>query len=236
MVALPDPKFLVDLDPAEILVREPAVGPHPRTHVMTEFSSAEKILLVSGAEVFACRECGWYREQLVSVISHQNAHAIKRRRRGVYDDSVVRAVIQEVRRAKRARGANYVQRAVAALNEKNITPLRGDSWTVDIVSRVYNRYADSYPPAGRPMGSKSVEPVSPAPVRTGRRRPNSLSLLAEVSSAVVLAKNLLTSLAELAVRVEADEWVDRRDAVSVVDPEILAKAKQWDHIKSMLKS
>ena len=227
---------ITSIDGVEIIAREPAKGPHPRTRELTTFSGIESVLLADETQTSMCSDCGWHNPNVASVASHRgNTHLRTKADRNLYSVDAIKTVLRAVKIAERdhPKARNVMQLAADDLNRRDVPALRGKSWNGGMVYGIYKRYSSKYTvyATGRPRGGSPVPaPMdgvpTASPTKSGKL---DLSLLAEVNSILVLANQLQEWLTKLVARVEAGEW--EKDAI---DPAVLQKAQRYDQLQNLL--
>lgn len=213
----------------EIVATEPAVGPHPRwPDRLVPRTGVTKALLADGSEVYLCdgggkTVCHFVGINPISVASHRNGtHQRVAPRGSLYSDEVVRRLVTEVEKARRAKIRGYSEAAAEALNEAGIKTIHGGLWTPSAVSNVYRTWGSTV--KVRIPKPATVTQRAAARVRAANGHVETDDLQA-LRSFIILAQPLAQALQRLLQRLE-----DRPE----VDPEIVEKARRYDELRGLI--
>ena len=180
-------KQITHLNDLEIISREPALIPHPAPSQggrLVPTTGVEHVLLEDGTETNICSECGWSNNNGRAVVSHMaSGHGTTAP--SMYSDGVLRSLVREVQRARQQGYRNYAELAAQRLDEMGLHPAKGEAWTAQIVSNLYNAHKDRVGPvrvrktredvvrevqaASARAGSTDHPATERAPVRNGAR-------------------------------------------------------------------
>lgn len=139
-------KQITHIDGKAIIEREVAQAPHPNPGQkgrMTDMTGVEHVLLEDGSETNICAECGYTNDNVRSVVAHMATHGEKSPSQ--YSDLVLRNIIREVLRAKKAGVRNYAEVAAASLNNMGVKPVQGEHFTPHMVSNLFRDHHERFP-------------------------------------------------------------------------------------------
>lgn len=236
-----------------IIAREVATGPHPHPRQngkIIEFTGMSRLLLEDETVVFGCDECGKTHVNFRSIFGHMSSHNTDRAR-SPYDEKTLRAVATAVRRNWDSKGRCML--AAVELNEKGFVTARGEPWTAQNVSAIFNKHCTNIRVHIRrgkreshtediPTGSTGpTGGAAPDTVKAARsmRTPHEIGYpghpkddeLGAHAQRVVIAYNAMVE----AQSAFEQTFVGYMRAVASVDttpppidPELLKKAQNWD--------
>lgn len=231
MKAIPPPstiKQITHINGVAIVAREPAQGQHPRwPDRQTTFQGISKVLLENDTEATICDDCGFTGEDTRNVVSHRNG---THNRTGPppkqYSDEVLRALIREVERSRRASGNNVKYDGVkvaAIMNALGHSRADGQPWDAQNVSRVYRHYRDRY----KVRLSRPRPQPEPAPRNEGAPEPR----VQPTADPLEFLQSIDISLRAMS---EAVALMIDKVRASAPDPELADKAARWDQMQALM--
>lgn len=138
----------LDLDLDRVLVRENAVGPHPRhSNVEIPYTGISRLLLENGDELFECDTCSYRNVNIYSVRSHRSRSvscASNRWRFTTYPEHVVRLVLGTTRWYRDEGHINFLELAARYLNDSGVPTRRGQRWTSDTVGSLVRKESSNF--------------------------------------------------------------------------------------------
>lgn len=229
---------VTQVDGLEVIAREPAVGQHPRYPDRPAFfAGVEKVLLSDGTERHIClgaegQPCTFVSDSTRSVVAHRNGtHNLREPRRPtMYTDEILRRVVREVEKAKRAGVRGYCEAAASALNEAGVQTVHGEPWSPGSVSHLYSNHRSLVrvrtPPAtGRPK-------VDRAKAKRAHRPPPMVAQ--ELPTDLDVLRDRLRTWANDLVTVQAAILTILDNPVQVADMEMAEKARRYDELQNLL--
>lgn len=228
----------------EIIAREPATWPHPKTRHQIKATNVTCLLLAprhnhpendpNGDEAYECNQCGHVRETVHGIMSHLKAH-LDRPSEPAYPMETVRHIVRLVKQAERDGYGKQTMKYVAKqLNEQNVPTRDGEPWNHARVYGVHRRWHDKIRvrvsnrhPVVDPVEVPIVENVEDRTiVDEARDLVKSLRQASHVATALTVSLQDIESLIDRMEKVIAD---DHRP-----DPKIIEKARRWDQMHQLL--
>lgn len=235
----------------EVIAREQAIGEHPNPSQngrLVPFNGVTKVLLADGTEMYECddKDCDYVAPSVKQVVGHMPKHVDKPP--SYYDDETLEKVVRAVLRAQRGPGRDYMERAAVELNKQGLTTYSNTPWNGSNVSSLYHAHKDrfthvrirmSQPKPVTEAASTAVldKPATPTPVKTQQPKtptPTIERVAVQVADLITETTTLINrteTLQQMALDLKAD-IVALKNAKT--DPEIVAKAQQFDAMMAIL--
>lgn len=233
------------IDGIPVITREVARGPHPNPKLsdrIVPYTGISRVLLADEREVYECDECGFHRPRMRSVMGHLPSHSDKAV--SLYSDAVLRSLVRTVKRAKRDRSRNYMERAAAELNESGVPTRHGQPWNASQVSALYIKHANRLRVrvSNEPERVTGATPTGAAGVTTRMRRTADTKLDARISQLAQRVGALGQRAGALALQLSSLEQeltalatdVTSAIARTTAGQEALEKARRWDEMRRLM--
>lgn len=226
-----------------VIAIEQALAPHPHpSHngKMVPFRGVYKVLLGDGTETYLCAgteqaPCDKTDSNPKAIASHRaGMHPKSPRAKSLYPDAVLRRVLTEAVKARRAGVRGHLQRAAEAMNASQFRPLNGDTWTDGMIHSIVSNHGGRFKirvPAERPATPTQRAAARVRAAASAGAVLNGQVTVLEETDVEVLRQFvvILPRLGQALTRV-----ADFIEAGTIASPDLVDKARRYDELQALL--